>query len=360
MDPYFQSDDIKLTDLLRGIKNYSIYVLKRIYIVIGATVLLYYGGRWFADISEKLWVANASFNAIDARSSGGFGGLMSLAASFAGAGGGTSNDVLSGIFTSRNVLKSSMLEEAELYGRKDKLGNFFLESVGYMDVFKVTPGMENFKLTAPDIYKLSRTEDSILSMVYEMFSEDYLEVEFDPLAGLIRAGVFTPQKELSTALCETMLRYTNQYYATGNSQKALDGFNKLNQRVDSITGALNYYNNILAKTKDQNIFNRKDQGVVNLSEINREITVLNIQYNDAISSLEAAKAALSSETNVIRIVDQPAFSTELDERDPDFWGIIGLAVGCVLSIIILCFVKASKDSFDEEAAEKEKLNTSFS
>lgn len=360
MDPYFQSDDIKLTDLLRGVKNYSLFILKRVYIVIGATILMYYGGRWFADISEKLWVANASFNAIDSRSSGGFGGLMSLAASFAGAGGGTSNDVLSGIFTSRNVLKSSLLEEVEIDGRKDKLGNFFLESVGYMDVFKVTPGMENFKLTAPDIYKLSRTEDSIMSMVYEMFSEDYMEVEFDPLAGLIRAGIYSPVKELSTALCETMLKYTNQYYALGNSQKATDSYLKLTRRVDSIDNALNYYNTLLAQTKDQNIFNRKDQGVIDMSDINREITVLTIQYNDAVSSLEAAKAALGTETNVIRIVDLPAFSTELDERDPDFWGLIGLAVGSVLSILILCFIKASKDSFEEEKAEKEKLNTSFS
>lgn len=360
MDPYFQSDDIKLTDLLRGFKNYTIYILKRIYIVIAATILLYYGGRWFADISDKYWVANVSFNAIDSRSGGGFGGLMSLAASFAGVGGGTSNDVLSGIFTSRNVIKSSMLEEVELNGRKDKLGNFYLESLGILGQINMTPGLENFKLTSPDIYKLSRVEDSILSNVYEIFTEDYLEVEFDPLSGLIKAGVFTPEKELSTKLCETMLKLTHQYYALGTSQKTQESYNKLTKRVDSIAAAINYYNGILAQTKDQNIFNRKDQGIVNLSEINREITILNIQYNDAVSSLEAAKSALGVDASVIRIVDQPAFSTELDQRDPDFWGIIGMAVGLALSIIILCFVKASKDSFEEERLEKEKLNTSFS
>ncbi|MCO5233059.1 MAG: hypothetical protein M9888_04925 [Chitinophagales bacterium] len=360
MDPYFQSDDIKLTDLLRGIKNYSIYVLKRIYIVIAATILLYYGGRWFADISEKQWVANASFNAIDSRSGGGFGGLMSLASSFVGIGGGTSNDILSGIFSSRNVVKTSLLDEVEIHGKKDKIINFYLESLGYMDVYKATPGLEDFKFTAVDIYKLSPTEDSVISEVYNSLVEDYIEVEFDPLAGLIRAGVYTPTKEVAQKLCESMLRNTQQYYALSANRKALDGYNKLKSRVDSIDGALTYYNGLVATTKDQNIFNKKDEGVLSLTEYNREIAFLNIQYNDALSSLEAAKSALGTESDVMRIVDQPAFSTEIDERDPDFWGLIGLGVGAVLSILILCFVKASQDSFTEEKLEKEKMTTTIS
>jgi len=358
MDPYFQSDDIKLTDLIRGFKNYTIYILKRVYIVIAATVLMYYGGRWFADISDKLWVASTSFNAIDARSGGGFGSLMSLASSFMGIGGGTSNDVLSGIFSSRNVVQTSFLEEIEHGGRKEKIINIYLEQLGWMDVFKVTPGMENFKFTAKDIYSLSPVEDSVMAEMYEAFSEDYMEIEFDPLAGLIRAGVYSPDKLLSTRMCEAMLRNTNKFYAPPSQQKN-QGIEKLSKRVDSLASVINHYNSQLAATKDQNIFNRKEQGVVNLSEITREITVLNIQYNEAVSSLEAAKGAVSSETNVMRIVDQPLFSTYLDERDPDFWGLIGLAAGAVLSILILCLVKAANDGFEEEKQVQQKSNTSF-
>jgi hypothetical protein len=361
MDPYFQSDDIKLTDLLRGIKNYFLFIIKRVYIVIAATVLMYYGGRWFADISEKLWVANASFNAIDARSGGGFGGLMSLASSFAGIGGGTSNDILSGIYSSRNVFKTSMLEEVEIEGKKDKIINFYLQSVGYFDVYKETPGLENFRFTSSDMYNLTHNEDSIMTAIYESFVEDFLEIEFDPLTGLIKAGVFTPERLISMNLAEAMLRNTNKYYAFGSNEKAKDGYEKMRRRVDSIAGAINYYNGLIAFTKDQNIFNKKQEGVESLSEYSREITILNIQYNDAVSSLEAAKGALSNQSQVMRIVDQPAFSTELDQRDPDFWGLIGLAVGLVLSILILSFVKASKDSFEEEEIlEKEKTTTTFS
>lgn len=360
MDPYFQSDDIKLTDFLRGLKTYSLYILKRIYIVIIATVLMYYAGRGFANISKKLWVSNVSFNAIDARSGGGFGGLMSLASSFAGFGGGTSNDVLSGVFTSRKVIKTSLLEEVEIEGRKDKIINFYLEAFGYMDQYKATPGWENFKFTAPSILMLSPREDTIMSYIYESFIDDYLEVEFDPLAGLIRAGIYTPDRNLSLNLAEAMIKHTQRYYTENSINNAQESYDKLSLRVDSISAAINYYNGLLATTKDQNIFNRKEEGIVDVRSIEREMTVLTIQYNDAVSSLDAAKSALDAEPQSMRIVDLPAFSTELDERDPDFWGLIGLGVGLVLSILILSLIKASKDAFEEEKLEQEKAKQSIS
>lgn len=357
MDPYFQSDDIKLIDLIRGFKEYSLFVLKRIYIVIGVTVLLYYGGRWFADIGKKQWVAYASFNAIDSRG-GGFGGLMSLASSFGfGAGGGSSNDVLSGIFSSRNVVKSTFLEEIDYNGTKDKIANIYLDKYGYFEYFKTVPGMEDFRFTAPDVNRLSPVEDSVLAFLYDGFLDEYLEVEFDPLAGLIRAGVFTPDKLLSTRMCEIMLKKTNEYYSLTSSQKAYESFTKLSKRVDSLAGEINARNVIVAQTKDQNFYNRKELGTVSLAEVTRDLTVLNIQYNDAVTSLEAAKAGLTTEAQVMRIIDLPAYSTQLDARDPDFWGIIGLCVGAALSIIVLCFVKAARDGFAEEREEQQKKLT---
>ncbi len=359
MDPYFQSDDIKLTDFLRGLKIYTLYVLKRIYIVVIAGVIMFYAGRGFAYISKKMWVANVSFNAYDSKS-GGFGSLMSFASSFMGVGGETSNDVLMGVFSSRNVVKKSMLEEVDIDGKKDKIINFYLESFGYMDEFRETPGMENFKFTAPDVFLLSPREDTIMALVYDDFIDDYLELEFDPLAGLIRAGVFTPEKMLSQKLAEAMIKNTQRYYVMNANQKAYDGYVKLTKRVDSISSAITYYNTLLATVRDQNVFNKKEEGILDISLIEREMTVLTIQYNDAVSALDAAKTALDSEPQTIRLVDIPAFSTELDERDPVFWGWIGLGVGLGMSILILCLVKASKDAFEEERIELETKNNSTS
>ena len=180
-----------------------------------------------------------------------------------------------------------MLEQVEIDGKKDKIINFYLQSLGYFDVYKETPGLENFKFTAADMYSLSHNEDSIMTALFESFIDDYLEIEFDPLTGLIKAGVFTPERMISMKMCEAMLRNTNQYYAFSSNQKAKEGYDKMKARVDSIAGAINYYNGLVAFTKDQNIFNKKQEGVEKLNEYSREITILTIQYKDAVSSFES-------------------------------------------------------------------------
>jgi hypothetical protein len=354
MDPYFESDDIKLIDLIRGFRDYSWFIIKRIYIVILSAVALYYGGRWFAESSDKQWVSHASFNAIDARSSGGMGGLMSLASSLGfGVGGGSSNDVLSGIFTSRNVVKSSFLTDIEYEGRVEKIGNLYLESIGYMNVIRSTPGFEKFKLTAPDIYRMTYKEDSILSGMYDVFIEDGLEFEFDPMTGLIKGSIYTPSRIVSMRLAENMLRKTQEYYSIASNEKAQQGYIKLKFKVDSLAGELRAKNLQMATLDDRSIFNKKQEAVTPRAEIMRDLGVLSMQYNDAINSLEAAKSSLSAENQVVRVIDDPLFSTQIDQREPGFWGLIGLAVGIGLSIIVLCIVKATRDGLEEEKLQKQ-------
>ena len=83
------TDEIKLTDLVRGFKKYSWHVLKWSWVLVLFCVLFGWLGYWFAKKSPWAppdYVANASFNAVDAKSSA--GGLMALAGSFGvGAGG---------------------------------------------------------------------------------------------------------------------------------------------------------------------------------------------------------------------------------------------------------------------------------
>ena len=89
------TDEIKLTDLVRGFKKYSWHVLKWSWVLVLFCVLFGWLGYWFAKKSPWAppdYVANASFNAVDAKSSA--GGLMALAGSFGVniGGGGTSNE----------------------------------------------------------------------------------------------------------------------------------------------------------------------------------------------------------------------------------------------------------------------------
>jgi len=129
INPVFESDEIRLTDLVRGFKNYGWFLIRKSWIIVIATLLMVYVGMTFARLSDKNWVANATFNALDSK--GSIGGLMSIASSLGiSTGGGTTNDVLMGIFSSRYAFKTAMLAEVPYNKRIEKVGNIYLETSG--------------------------------------------------------------------------------------------------------------------------------------------------------------------------------------------------------------------------------------
>jgi len=348
INPVFESDEIRLTDLVRGFKNYGWFLIRKSWIIVIATLLMVYAGMTFARLSDKNWVANATFNALDSK--GSIGGLMSIASSLGiSTGGGTTNDVLMGIFSSRYAFKTAMLAEVPYNKRIEKVGNIYLETSGMAEDFKEDPLWKGFTFKAPDIYHLSEKEDMLLSNLYDGFQDEVIVYEIDPLVGLIKANVTSTSYDYSLNMCEQMLKATTDFYNISANDKAMDAFLKLKNKVDSLSGILRFKQTQLATLNDRSIFNRKEEGVVNRSEFIRDLGILNMQYSEAVTSLESAKGSLSTQTQVVRIVDAPRYSMFLDERKQTFWGIIGGVVGGVLSILILCLVKASKDAFKEEA-----------
>jgi hypothetical protein len=128
----------------------------------------------------------------------------------------------------------------------------------------------------------------------------------------------------------------------------MDAYMKLKNKVDSLAGTIRFKQNQLASLNDRSVYNRKEQGVTTRSEFIRDLGILNMQYTESVTSLESAKGSLSTQSQVVRIVDAPRYSMFLDERKQTFWGIIGGIVGGFFTVLILCIVKASKDAFKEE------------
>lgn len=347
INPVFESDEIRLTELIRGFKIYGWYLIKKSWIIVIVTLLMVYAGMTFARLSDKNWVANASFNALDSK--GSMGGLMSIASSLGiSTGGGTTNDVLMGIFSSRYAFKTAMLSEVPYNKRIEKVGNIYLETSGMAEDFKEDPLWKGFTFKAPDIYHLSEKEDMLLSNLYDGFQDEVIVYEIDPLVGLIKAYVTSTSYDYSLNMCEQLLKATTDFYNISANDKAMDAYIKLKNKVDSLSGVVRFKQAQLASLNDRSVFNRKEQGVVNRSEYIRDLGILNMQYSDAVTSLESAKGSLSSQTQVVRIVDAPRYSMFLDERKETFWGLIGGLVGGVLCVLVLCIVKASKDAFKEE------------
>ena len=349
----FSEEDIRLVDVLESFKSYFIYLLRKWYLSIVGVAALTAGGYFYAKLSAPSYIANISFNALDSRTSA-MGGIMSMmGVSFAG---GSSNDVLTGIFTSRNVFLNSMLTNVEINGKKDKLANLYFHACKYDDGFEEDPVLKNFKFSANAIPEISKQEMDFFGMMYDDFNGGLMTAEYDMLTGMIKAEIETPDYEVSRVLASTMLSNTVKFYQNKQLENAKNSLSSVTRRLDSITGEITSRQRLIAASQDQNIFNTKKVEVVDQQKTMQELATLSVMFNDATTSRENAKAGMAPQNNIVRVIDDPMYSTAPKHKSKLLFAAIGFAISLVFIIIPLLIQKAINDGREEDRIKAAKLS----
>lgn len=344
MEHQFSEEDIRLVDVLESIKSYLGFLLRKWYISIVGVVGLTFAGYYYTKVAPPKYIAHVSFNAIDSRAS--MGGLMSMMGiSFAG---GSSNDVLTGIFTSRNIFLTSMLEDVVVDGKKDKLGNLYMHVNKYDTGFDEDPEWKNFKFTANSLDEIKKQEMDMLAVMYDDFDDGLMVAEYDIASGLIRAEIESPDYEVSKLLGAALLKNTLKFYQTKQVENATLSLKSTTNRLDSISREITSRQNLIAHSQDQNIFNQKRVTIVDQQKLMQELATLGVMYNDASMAKESAKVGIQPSTNIVRVVDDPMFSTVPKHPSKLLYTAIGFVVSLILIIIPLLIKKALIDGREED------------
>lgn len=351
-EEYFYEEDIRLVDILESFGNYFRYLFKKWYIFLPGVIGLTLCGYFFATLSAPKFTANASFNAIDSRISS-MGGLMSMMGiSFSG---GTSNDVLTGIFSSRNIFYNSLLHDMITNeGTREKIGNVYMHTLKYDEGFAEDPNLKGFKFKANEISEMTKLELQIASMMYADFVDGSLDAEYDIATGLIKAEVESPEYELSKNLASNMLKATIDFYQQKQVENAKASYKNTDRRLDSINNEILIRQRRIAQNQDINIFNKKQISEIEVQKLTQELAVLNVMYNDATNSKESAKAGLTP-TNMVRIVDDPIFSVDEIHKGKILWSAIGFAASLILVVIPLLLHKAVIDGREENKVRETRI-----
>jgi hypothetical protein len=356
MQEVFAEEDIRLVDVLESFKSYLVYLLKKWYISIVGVAALTAGGFFYAKLTPPKYVAYISFNAVDSRATS-MGGIMSMmGVSFAG---GSSNDVLTGIFSSRNIFLNSMMDDMEVNGKKEKIANVYMHAYKYDEGFDEDPDWKGFKFKANTIPEITKKEMDLYSIMFDDFSGGLMTAEMDLPTGMIKAEIETPDYELSRQLGASMLRNTLQFYQNKQVENAEISLRSVTKRLDSINNQIILRQKLIAESQDQNIFNRKKENVIDQQKMMQEIATLQVLFNDASSSKENAKVGLSPQNNIVRVVDDPMFSTAPKHLSKLLYTAIGFAVGLILIIIPLLISKAVQDGREEDKQKEMAKNTTL-
>lgn len=347
--PYtnYESDDIKLTDVIRASRSYSLYIFKKFWVVIIGAILFGALGYLYATTSKTKYQANASFNVVDARGMG--GGISAMLNTFGfSMGAATSNEVLSGIIQSRHAIKSAFLSEVPYQDDSTKLIHIFFDAYGYYDSWEEDPNMRDFQFEANSITELTRKEDSLLNIFYTAFVEDFMEVEYEILQGLIKVGVKTYSYEFSTGMLEHMLDYSSQYFVEKQIGSKKNSVEVAQFKVDSLEAALQGMRYRLAQAQDRSKYSQRAEGTVEINRLSSEIAALTVRVATSRDGLEVAKTSLLQDTPIINIVDRPSYATDIKRKKWKLWTLIGIIAGIGLSIIGLMLNKAAIDGFERE------------
>jgi hypothetical protein len=196
--------------------------------------------------------------------------------------------------------------------------------------------------------EISPKEMELFSTMYDDFSDGLMTAELDLPTGMIKAEVETPEYELSRQLGAAMLRYTIQFYQNKQVENAKTTFENTSKRVDSISTAIVDKQRMIAESQDVNIFNKKRENVVGQQKLMQDLATLSVLYNDANMSKENAKVGLTPQNNIVRIVDDPMFSTAPKYLSKLLYTAIGIVASLILVIIPLMLSKAVQDGREED------------
>lgn len=335
----FEEEDVRLVDIADSLGTYLGYLVKKFYIVLigvgGITYLMYY----IAKTSEPEYVSFTSFNTVDPKGIAA-SGLISLASSLGFGASGTTVDLLAGLYQSRLVFYTTLLDEVPVGKGQERLGNEMMRIYGYDLGFKETKGKENFGFTSTDINSLTNDEDSIANLLYVLFTEELVEVEYEVTSGLVFSNITTPDRELSKNLGVRLIENVSKYYLNEQVASASISYKTIDKKIDSLKYEIDWREKKIAQDQDRSIFNVKKEGVFDQDFVRQEVTNLKMMYADAIATKESAKTSMNPKASPVRVVDNPQFSTFPKYKSTLFYSLIGLAIGIVLVIIPLMIRKA--------------------
>lgn len=313
-----KSEEISFVEFIQILKDKGSY-LKTQWLKIA--VIGFLGGIIgfiYAWIQPYTYTAKLTFVVEEGKnSSGGLGGLASLAGQFGVDVGGSSGG---GLLSGDNILlyfKSPSLAREVLLSSFDSSTNASIADV-YASVYELNKEWSENEKIGNVVFPIlnsnvsySRLQDSLLqTIVNTIVTSQFTVTRTDKKAGFIDVTSTMRNELLAKIYCERIVQKVVERYINIKTKRQNATVQKLQLRVDSIANLLNKKTVSTASlqnsssTMDINPLYRTGTSVAVESNL-RDKTLLTTIFASVTQNLEMAKFTLSQETPVIQIVDSP-------------------------------------------------------
>jgi hypothetical protein len=369
IEHYEQDDEITLKQLLSKLLEYGREIRRNwlILILFCLPTTGFFMYKAFFDRPQYLAKLTFMVNSDESRS----GGVASILGQF-GLGEGESKDNLDKILAlskSNIILERALFKKGTVDGVTDYYANHMIRLYKFHDSWKKdTTGLKDFLYKSGDsikfirkeslmgyLYsnentiKFSRTESSVLKALHgkllgNEFDGSIFNSVVDKKSGIMTLSLNTFSEDLSIKLLEEIYIQLSNFYIDKTTEKQRRSYELVAAKVDSIASELTGVEYRQADFDDHNRMILFEKAKLPKLRLNRDRTILNLMYSEAIKNQELAEFALKNKIPYVQSIDTPIPPIKPVKQSKLRAIIYGIALGFFIGIFFIVIRKLLREA----------------
>jgi uncharacterized protein involved in exopolysaccharide biosynthesis len=295
-------------------------------------------GVFIALNNSSNYTAKLSF-VLSSESKG--GSISGLASQFGFDLGNNSNDIFTGdniltLFQSKKMVQRALFKTPP--EQNDLLVNLITKTWGWDKKWEKQDRLKNAFPFPKDTSKITPTQDSLISEIYNRIIEKNLSVSRpDKKLSVYLVRTSSTNETFSCYLTRFLMYETAKFYIETKTSIQRQNLQMLQKEADSLRRLLGYSITSTASNVDAtynlNPALQVQRSAVQKGQVNT--TVLGTAYGEVVKNLELAKINLQKETPLYQIVDEPTIPLKLEKLSKSKALFFGLFIGGIVGVVFL-------------------------
>ena len=297
-------------------------------IVFGAILVLQ------AWLTPRYYPAPLTFM-VNTDEGGAGGGMMAVLGEFGmgGGGGGSNYEKIGALAKSRKIIEQTLKTEVTYADTNDYLGNILLNE------YEVTfdkESLNTIRFNDSITIEIPGYEE-VLKKIYVLVvgtkdTKGLLVYDYDDESTLMTLKTLCKTPELSILLAETHYKKLSGFYIENNISKQQKTFQQVNEKADSIFGALRSAEYQLANYADASKGIMMYKQRLPAERLAKKVEMLYMMYGEALKNKETAQFLLNNATPYFQVIDTPIEPIQVQGKSRATGLIKGGLIGLLLGI----------------------------
>lgn len=268
-----------------------------------------------AWLTPKTYSAQVTFMINDDEGGGlsGIGAVLGQLGMGGSKGGKYNYEKISQLTTSRKMLSEMLFAEAIYKGKKDCIGNHFLNVYNIRDEWAGDTLLKDYHFTNKKKNKREQYADQVaVFKLSKALKGDPLNgvkgiigVKYDDESTILTLSAETASPQLSIIMSNALYDQLAEFYISKTLERQQGTYDHVKYKVDSIFGVLRASENRLAGFQDQSHGIILNTTRLPKEQMARKVEMLYLMYGEAIKNLETAEFLLKNATPYFQVIDQP-------------------------------------------------------